>query len=212
MTVQPQPALATQQIDVYLAALRACLAPITLGEREEIVREISAHIRDSVEESGLPIEKVLARLGSPEEIAAQYRDGSLVRRAAESVSPVLLLRATLRLATKGLMGTLVFLSAFTGYVAGVSLVLMGLLKPFLPHSTGLWIDKSTTTAGTLPQAPAFGIQPGHTTHELLGWWAIPVGLLGGAIVLVVTTLAVRFFLRASQRLQSRLGAPLVSAG
>jgi hypothetical protein len=38
------------QIDSYLTALRLHLGPLTIAEREEIVREITAHIRDSAEE------------------------------------------------------------------------------------------------------------------------------------------------------------------
>ena len=40
------------EIENYLTALRLHLGPHTIVEREEIVREIGAHIRDSAEESG----------------------------------------------------------------------------------------------------------------------------------------------------------------
>ena len=83
------------------------LGPLTIAEREEIVREITAHIRDSAEESGASIEAVLARLGPAEELAKQYREGLLIRQASRSLSPLVLLRATLRLATKGLSGIVV---------------------------------------------------------------------------------------------------------
>ena len=66
---------AEKQIDSYLNALRIHLGSVTVAEREEIVREINAHIRDSVEESGASIESVLARLGPAKDLAAQYRDG-----------------------------------------------------------------------------------------------------------------------------------------
>ena len=48
------------QIDNYLTALRLHLGPLTIAEREEIVREITAHIRDSAEVSGASVETVLA--------------------------------------------------------------------------------------------------------------------------------------------------------
>ena len=54
---------AEMQIDSYLTALRLHLGPLTIAEREEIVREIGAHVRDSAEETGASIETVLARLG-----------------------------------------------------------------------------------------------------------------------------------------------------
>ena len=85
------------QIEGYLTALRLHLGPLTIAEREEIVREIGAHVRDSAEESGASIESVLARLGPAEELATQYRDGLLIRKASRSISPVLLLRASVRL-------------------------------------------------------------------------------------------------------------------
>jgi uncharacterized membrane protein len=61
-------------IDSYLIELRLHLTRLTIGEREEIVREINAHIRDSAEESGVAVEAILARLGPAQELAAQYRD------------------------------------------------------------------------------------------------------------------------------------------
>jgi len=36
-------------IQSYLTTLRLHLGPLTLAEREEIVREIAAHVRDSAE-------------------------------------------------------------------------------------------------------------------------------------------------------------------
>jgi len=35
-------------MDSYISSLRSHLAPMAIGDREEIVREIAAHIRDSV--------------------------------------------------------------------------------------------------------------------------------------------------------------------
>ena len=92
------------QLDNYLTHLRLHLSPLTIADREEIVREIEAHVRDSAEESGATIGAVLARLGPAEALAAQYRDGLLIRAASRSLSPLVLLRATIRLASKGIFG------------------------------------------------------------------------------------------------------------
>jgi uncharacterized membrane protein len=182
---QPSITQTNFQIETYLAALRAQLAPITLTEREEILREIAAHIRDSVE-AGTPIETVLARLGTPAELAAEYRDGQLIRAASRSVSPIKLLRATLRLAAESLVGMLVCLFGFIGYVTGISLLLTGILKPFMPSHVGLFTNSTAW---------------GSPRHEVLGWWSIPIVLIGGAVVLILTTLAIRLFLRFSQQLR-----------
>jgi uncharacterized membrane protein len=188
------------QIESYLSSLSTNLAPISITDREEILREIGAHIRDSAEESGSSVDAVLARLGPPQELAAQYRDGLLIRRASHSISPVLLLHATLRLATKGVFGILVFFSGLFGYAIGGGLIATAFLKPILPAHTGVWVvGEQIVSSGVLfppPQPPA---------HEILGWWYIVVALTVGSLTLTATTLAIRMFLQLSQRWQSKLG-------
>ena len=186
-------------IESYLTTLRLHLGPLTLAEREEIVREIAAHVRDSAEESGASVEAVLARLGPAEDLAAQYRDGLLIRQASRSFSPLVLLRATLRLATKGISGIVVFSCGVFGYSMGGGLVLTALLKPIFPANTGVWFnDEQLVSSGVLFPAPA------PPAHEILGMWYIPLALTAGSLLLLLTTFAIRRSLRVSQRLQSLL--------
>ena len=187
------------EIDNYLTALRSHLGPMTLDEREEIVREISAHVRDSVESSGGGVAAVLERLGPAEDLAEQYRDALLISRASRSVSPLVLLRATLRLATKGAFGILVFLLGMFGYLIGGGFVLTGLLKPIFPNNTGAWmLNGHIVSSGTLFPPPA------PPAHEVLGIWYIPLALTVGSLLLLFTTFAIRKSLSTSQRWQSRL--------
>ena len=188
----------TQPIAAYLTDLRTRLAPITLSEREDILREITAHIRDSVE-MGTPIDTVLARLGTPAQLAAEYRDGQLIRTASRSLSPILLLRATLRVATKGITGILVFFFAVFGYVTGGAMVIGGVLKPFLPDRIGLF-----TTSATKEAWKQTGIVTNNVRGELFGWWGVPLAIISGVLVLILTTYAIRAFLRLSQRVQRSL--------
>jgi hypothetical protein len=191
--------IAEQQIDSYLAALRIQLGPMTLHDREEIVREISAHIRDSVEESGAGVETILARLGSPVELAAQYRDGLLIRQASRSISPIKLMHGALRLATKGVFGILVFFVGIFGYTIGGGLTLSGLLKPIFPAQTGVWIqDGHLVGWGT--ELPAFH----PPAYEVLGMWYIPIMLTLGSLTLLLTSYLIRTSLRISQKWQSKL--------
>ncbi len=184
----------TIQIDTYLSSLRTHLGPMTLGERDEIVREISSHIRDSAEESGGNVETILARLGSAEELAAQYRDGVLIRQASRSISPVKLMRGALRLATKGVSGVIVFFVGMFGYIIGGGCVLSGLLKGVFPAHTGTWFqDGRMIASGTqlyIPPSPA---------HEVLGMWYIPLMLTMGSLTLLATTFVIRTSLRISQQ-------------
>ena len=185
--------------DTYLSSLRAQLGPISLNEREEIVREISAHIRDSSDESGASVEAVLARLGPPDLLAAQYRDGLLIRKASHSISPLLLLRGAMRLATKGVFGMFVFFLGVFGYLIGGGLVLVGMIKPILPLNTGMWFLN-----GKLDSCGVIFSAPGPLDHEVLGLWIIPLALIVGSLTLLFTTGAIRRSLRASQVLQEKL--------
>lgn len=190
---------AESKIDSYLTALRLHLGPLTIAEREEIIREINAHIRDSAEESGTSVEAVLSRLGSAEDLAAQYRDGLLIRRASKSNSPLVLLRGALRLATKGVFGVVVISMAVFGYAIGGGLVLSGLTKTIFPAHTGLWMNGGhIVSSGTLFPAPAL------PAHEVLGWWYIPLALSVGSILLLLTNFLIRRSLRLSQSWQSKL--------
>jgi uncharacterized membrane protein len=190
---------AEQQIDSYLAALRIQLSPVTIEDREEIVREICAHIRDSAEQSGASVDTILAQLGDPADLAAQYRDGLLICRASRSFSPVRLIRGALRLATKGIFGVIVLFCGIFGYAIGGGMVLSGMLKSILPANTGLWIrDGHLVSSGTIFPAPA------SPAHEVLGIWYVIIALVLGSLTILLTSFLIRTSLRISQRWQSRL--------
>lgn len=191
--------IAEQQIDSYLAALRSQLGPMTLNDREEIVREISAHIRDSAEQTGASVEAILARLGSPADLAAQYRDGLLIRTASRSISPWMLMRGALRLATKGVAGVFVFFVGMFGYAMGAGMALSGMIKPIFPAHTGMWVrDGRMIAFGT--QFPRVG----PPAHEILGMWYIPIMLTAGSLTLLLTTFLIRRALRLSHSWQAKL--------
>jgi uncharacterized membrane protein len=191
----------TQEIEIgnYLSTLRSHLGPLTLAEREEIVREIVAHIRDSAEQSGAGVSAILARLGPADQLAAQYRDGMLIRQASASFSPLVLLRASLRLATTGISGILVFFLGLFGYAFGAGMVLSAIIKPFQPANTGVWFTETRTiNSGVIYP------MPGPHSHELLGWWFIPIMLTLGSLTLLATTYTIKKFLGVSHRLVARM--------
>jgi hypothetical protein len=188
-----------QLINDYLSVLRANLGPISLSDREEIVLEIRAHIRDSAEQSGASTAAVLDSLGPARELAWQYRDGLLISRASGSLSPLILLRATFRLAAKGVSGLLIFLAGMFGYAIGGGLVLTAMLKPFLPTHTGLWISGGNFEG--------FGVEFGvyhPASHEILGWWYTPIVLTVGSLLMVATSLLIRGLVRLSKNVSARL--------
>lgn len=201
MTPQQQ-----QLVDDYLSRFESHLPTTSPRDKEDILQEIRAHIRDSAEQHDGDVAAVLSRLGEPDTLASQYRDSVLLQRASRSVSPVVLLRAALRLATKGIFGVFVFFCGLFGYLFGAGFVLVGLIKPLAPAHTGLWLrDGVMVSSGalvTIPPPPA---------HEVLGLWCIPIALTLGTLIVFATTFTIRRGLKLSHSWQARLeSSPIMS--
>lgn len=179
----------------YLQSLRSHLKSLPNETREEILMEIASHIQESLA-LGIPLDQVLAQLGTPERVAAAYRDNLIIRRARRSFSPLVIARAVARIATKGIFGFMVAACATVGYCFGGGFVLVALLKPIFPRHTGLWmIGDQMVNAGVIFPIPA------PPAHEVLGQAVIPICLVLGTAILLLTTGAVRVFLRTSRFVQ-----------
>ena len=192
-----------QQLRSYLESLDGHLRRLPRPVRGEIVREIAAHIRDAAEAPGTTMATMLARLGPPEPLAREYADQALFRQASRSLSPAVLLRAAVRLASRGILGVLVSVLALFGYALGGGFVLCSLGKLLFPAHTGLWVQD-----GHLVSTGALIVVPPPPAHEVLGWSYLPIALVTGAVLLVLTTLAIRLCLRLSRQWQARLTAGL----
>ncbi|HEX3473028.1 MAG TPA: DUF1700 domain-containing protein [Silvibacterium sp.] len=169
--------------DAYLAALRRQLRELTDEDANDIVEEIRAHILDktSGDTPSETVKATLAALGSPEELASRYRTEELLKRAQIARSPAFILRSLFRWATLSVLGLIVFLVSVVGYCLGAGLFILGALKLISPNRTGVYGVFSTHTW-------ALNFQSGgqNSGHDLLGWWLVPIGLLLGAVLLVLT--------------------------
>ncbi|ABF42565.1 membrane protein [Candidatus Koribacter versatilis Ellin345] len=186
----------------YLQSLRSYLKSLPAETREEILLEISSHIQDALSQPGAALDAILARLGPPDRVAAAYRDNLLLRRARLSISPVVMARTVARLATKGIFGFVVFLCATVGYCVGGGFVLVALCKPIFPNHTGMWIGG--------PESFTMGVQffpPAPPAHEALGNYIIPLALFLGCLLILVTTMVIRFVLRTSRQWEVQLALP-----
>jgi uncharacterized membrane protein len=175
---------AQDPLSAYIVRLRAALAGMTIAEREDIAEEIRAHVHDRVAEPGIGVEETLARLGTPEDLAADYGRGALVRRARSTFSPLTILRAAYAWAMTGIHGVCAFLTALFGYTLGIGFLVVGLLKPVFPEDTGLWVG---------PGIFEFGFRPGNAPHaeEVLGEWFTQFALALGVLLLIGTTMLMR---------------------
>jgi hypothetical protein len=180
--------LTNHLVDVYLSRLESALAGLPPLERSEIVREIRAHILDSVSGSIDPqgaTDRVLRLLGAPEELANRYAAESLFKRARYSFSPWLLLQTSWRWAKLGIKGMAAFFLAILGYSTALALTVSVFLKPFMPSRVGLWLSSRSLQIGTSDN-------PGG--HELLGHWFVPVIAVCAFAAAVGTTHALRWLM------------------
>jgi hypothetical protein len=180
----------TQRIDAYLARLRTRLFGFNELEVDEIVKELRSHIEDKIAGNGTEtvpgVDRVLATLGSPEALANEYITDNLLARAVASRSPLRILESLFRLASLSVAGFFVLFGSVMGYFLGAVLILVALLKPFHPQTAGLWVLRDSAGDAEISLRLGFGsVLVGG--KEVLGWWIIPIGLLAGCAVVVLTT-------------------------
>ncbi len=220
-------------VDQYLARLRSALGDVPSAERDDIVQEIRSHILERIETEGHATEQVVDRIlraiGDPDELASQHKTESMLRRAATSKSPWLLLRTTLRWATTGMAGVIALIVTSAGYGSAAVCYLCGLLKPIFPDRVGLWLGADRTIAlgyrarhfsatevhGISVRPPAsFVLGTLGTTEEpvreLLGPWLFPVTFLCGLLFVIATTWFARWFIRKFGRQKSRRTAGIAA--
>lgn len=192
---------AQDQVDIYLAALRKQLAALPAEDVEEILRELRGHIAERAAESErgrhtTSVAEILRQLGTPEQIGSLYSADAIVAHARETFSPALIIRTTLRWASKTVAGCMASLVGLIGYSIGAGLILCAVLKPFLPNDIGLWLNSS--------DGFVLGVEvPRPHGHELLGWWIIPYGLGVGVAFILGTTVFLRWMLRFVPRASGR---------
>ena len=180
-----------RKIDAYLSELRRSLGELPAEDVQEILREIRGHILERAEASGelndAKLVEILTALGRPDQIAPAYQAEAVVRTARASASPVLILRGVFRWAMLSAWGFALFVAGLVGYSLGVALLVAGVGKIFFPAKIGGWLSPRGFSIGTLSDMPG--------AHEVLGWWLVPLGIVGGALAVILTTRFLRWALR-----------------
>ncbi len=200
-----------RKIDAYLDRLRTRLRGFDPSAVGEIVEELRSHILDkaaqpgntSVEVTPAVIDAALAALGSPEELADQYVTDNLLARAETSRSPLQILRGLFRWGSLSVAGFFILLGAIFGYFLGVVFMLVAVAKLFHPHTAGLWIFPNADDDFEFSFRMGFAsVPPGG--REVLGWWIVPIGWLGGGGLVMLTTYIAVWFVHQYRR---SLGLP-----
>jgi uncharacterized membrane protein len=137
---------------------------------------------------------VLKALGTPDEIARQYRMEMILRGSSWRLSPLTVLRTLLRWTVASVQGYAVFVVAMIGYFLAASLYICALLKPFFPRNVGFFIGDGFNLA-------SFPVQRGH---EVLASWFIPITVVAGYLATLGTTMLIRFLIRHFTRLRKKI--------
>lgn len=180
----------------YLRRLRAGLAPLPESEREEIVRETTAHLLDRIGPDGAAAssERALAELGEPEVYAARFVSNYRISSALASGSPVALATQVLRMLGAGAWAFCGGTSVLIVYTLAVGLLITGFAKPILPSQTGLFLRPNGAFSLGIIDAASRG-----DAREALGYWLIPCALVAGALLLLLAKGLSRAFLRSIRR-------------
>lgn len=199
---------ALKRIEAYLDRLRARLRGMSETEVRDIVEELRSHIVDRATLGNVmtvaAVDAALARLGSPEALAAEYVTGEALARAEVSRSPWRVLDSLFRWASLSLAGSLVLLTSIVGYFLGAVFMVCAALKPFHPHAAGLWLIPDPGGDYVVSLRMGFEGAPAGS-RDLLGFWIVPAGLVAGSLLLILTT---RFALWCARHHRSSLASAL----
>jgi HAAS domain-containing protein len=168
-------------VERYLDRLRALLRGMPASEVDDIVLELRGHIAERSGPGSGP-EDVLRSLGDPAELARQYRADSVTARAECGGSPLVILHSLMLLRRGRFTGWAAFALTAFGYAWALALGAAAIEKVLSPHDVGLWHRPGSMS---LPRITVDGPGP-PGTHEMLGWWFVPVGLAACVALLFLT--------------------------
>jgi hypothetical protein len=191
-----------EQIESYLIRLRAGLRGFNEQDAQDIVEELRSHITDkmamSEEVTPAGVDVVLGGLGSPEELAQQYLTDEVLACTEASRSPLQIIKNTFRWASLSVGGLFVLLGSLMGYAVGLLLLLWAVLKPLHPHTAGLWASRdSTGDLAISVHVWAGSAAPG--SRDVLGWWIVPLGVLAGCGLVMLTTRLAAWYAKQSRK-------------
>ena len=185
-------------IEDYFSQLEAKMSDLPAVDRREFTRELRAHVLDRLEQVAVATEAdcraVLKALGTPEEIARQYRLERIMSRSAWTTSPLSVLRTLLRWTITGVQGYAVFMVGFTGYAFAASFYLAALLKPFFPHNVGFFVTRDGVILGNW----------GARGVAVLDAYFIPITVILGYLFTVGTTVLIRALMKHFGKLKQRI--------
>ncbi len=176
-------------IRAYVHALALQLGTLEKADAEEVIREIESHLHEVVDQAEardepLDVAALLEGFGPPEALAAQY-----VAHILEGAPPPAGFRVLQRVKHTVTRGLYHSMGAF-GFSVALAFFLLAVAKVFAPSSVGVW-----SAAGGNSVVITWAGPPHPADQELLGYWLVPLALLGAGWCAEVTRRVLRVLRR-----------------
>jgi uncharacterized membrane protein len=180
----------------YLRHLSGGLHGLSQPDRAAIVAEIEGHIAERVAE-GADLATVLDRLGPPDVLAQNYLEQRELSRVLAKGSPGPMLASILGRATRNIAAMVCGVIAAIFYFLCFGFIAIAVMKSVMGPKLHFWVNSKTfclCTAG--PQS--------FYTHEILGYWLIPISLVAAVLCYVAGTEVLKFCGRLLLKRSSRV--------
>ena len=183
------------RINGYLFVLERSLKTfLPVDVARDAVREIESHLRERVAAAEATpnerdaVERILGELGTPMRVAQAYSAERTIDEAVTTGRFVPTLRAIAHLAATTVRGFFVGLALFVGYVTSLGFVIVAALKPIFPENVGFqFVNGVPVGLGAhFPRSPDIDLRGGY--------WIMPVALVIGMALFVVTQRGARRYL------------------
>lgn len=188
-------------VQSYLKRLRWALSHLPAEDREEIVTETRAHFSERMAQ-GTGFETVAASFGDPEAYARRFLENYEISVALSSGSTPRMMGAALKAIGRGVGSFFAVLGLVTLYLTALVFVVIAVLKPLMPEHTGLWVGDGLFLMGVVSEKTVAGMgMAGEyaNAREVLGYWIIPLSLVAGAVVYLLSNTMLRRFLKRIRR-------------
>jgi uncharacterized membrane protein len=160
----------------------------------DAVREIESHLRERVlaataaPDERAALERILAELGPPLRVAQAYSAERTIDEAVATGRIVPMVRAVGHLASTTVHGFFAALGLLIGYLLAFAFLAIAVLKPIFPNNVGVQYVRGFPVG----VGAHFPLQPGMELRG--GYWVIPMALVCGLGIFVLTQRGARGFL------------------
>ena len=163
------------KLEDFLRRFRRSLAALPADIREDLVSELRSPCEERLAEGKLDLSSAF---GSPEDYASRFVEAEALRAAATRGNPLKLIGALLGAVRTTSFIVFVILPLAVVELIGVSLVAIGLCKPFSSDHIGLFLDADrrfgalgwVSDPGAMREALGYAVMPAFIFSGLLLFW------------------------------------------